>query len=339
MERLKDTATYIGGSGAAIWIRNPNLAPGHQYHFGGDETFREPAFTGILGGERMIEDKRIMRDGETVVQVKTADAGECIEISLCDQPISSNFDERVDRCISRFAVYRHRRCARWDEAALRRMRRIAPHIRRAVKINKLMGINCAATAAMADTLDGLSAGVFFVDENGETLHTNVSGQAMLAEGRLLRSVRGKLVANGFDAIPAFGRPAGAGAGLPARFCVAETRRDADGETYVARVFPIAAGAKGRACGRGVSGIVLHEANLNTTDAAARVARHYRLAGREREVLEAIVDGCGVRETAEKLAIAPSTMKTYLRRLFEKTGTSRQIELIQLCAAFRSPFAG
>jgi DNA-binding CsgD family transcriptional regulator len=39
--------------------------------------------------------------------------------------------------------------------------------------------------------------------------------------------------------------------------------------------------------------------------------------------------------AETLGIAENTVKTHLRRLFEKTGTTRQAELVKLVAAFSS----
>ncbi len=333
-EVLGNAANYIGGSAAGIWMRNPNLASAHQYHFGGDDEFREPIFARYQESVR-----RVPRHCSAVADVAVADAHVAEPIEY----LETRLGQRPNKCISRFAVYRHRRSDAWDETALGRMRHVGRHLRRAVMISKLIGIRRAAAAAMADTLDGLSAGVIFVDANGETVHANARGRAMLAEGRLLRSVRGKLIAKGFDALSAVGELVTAGSGCRSRLCVAEggvAPGAAGGETYVAQVFPVAADARRRTdCNPAVAGIVLREAHLNTPDAVARIARHYRLAPRECEVLEAIAEGSGLAETAERLAIAPSTMKTYLRRLFEKTGTSRQIDLVKLCAAFHSPFSG
>jgi DNA-binding CsgD family transcriptional regulator len=46
----------------------------------------------------------------------------------------------------------------------------------------------------------------------------------------------------------------------------------------------------------------------------------------------------VPEVAEALGIAETTMKTHLGRLYEKTGTHRQADLVKLVAGFSSPFA-
>ena len=42
------------------------------------------------------------------------------------------------------------------------------------------------------------------------------------------------------------------------------------------------------------------------------------------------------ETAEALGIGEATVKTHLHRLFGKTGTSRQADLVKLVAGFSSP---
>jgi DNA-binding CsgD family transcriptional regulator len=48
---------------------------------------------------------------------------------------------------------------------------------------------------------------------------------------------------------------------------------------------------------------------------------------------------GVRETSDALGIGESTVKTHLHRVFSKTGTSRQADLVKLVASFSSPLLG
>jgi DNA-binding CsgD family transcriptional regulator len=45
---------------------------------------------------------------------------------------------------------------------------------------------------------------------------------------------------------------------------------------------------------------------------------------------------GVPEVAEAMGISGSTVKTHLRRLFAKTGTDRQADLVKLVAAYANP---
>jgi DNA-binding CsgD family transcriptional regulator len=53
------------------------------------------------------------------------------------------------------------------------------------------------------------------------------------------------------------------------------------------------------------------------------------------VLLAVIEVGGAPKVAEALGIGENTVKTHLRRLFEKTGTSRQAELVKLVAGFSS----
>jgi DNA-binding CsgD family transcriptional regulator len=55
-------------------------------------------------------------------------------------------------------------------------------------------------------------------------------------------------------------------------------------------------------------------------------------------MNAIVLIGGVPEAAEELGIAETTVKTHLHRVFAKTGTTRQADLVRLVAGFASPLA-
>jgi len=48
---------------------------------------------------------------------------------------------------------------------------------------------------------------------------------------------------------------------------------------------------------------------------------------------------GVPEVALALGIAVTTVKTHLGRLFEKTGATRQADLVRLVAGYAMPLAG
>jgi DNA-binding CsgD family transcriptional regulator len=56
------------------------------------------------------------------------------------------------------------------------------------------------------------------------------------------------------------------------------------------------------------------------------------------VLLAIVEIGGAPEVAAKLGIAPSTVRTHVGRLFEKTGARRQADLVKLVAGYATPLA-
>ncbi|MGC1348698.1 MAG: LuxR C-terminal-related transcriptional regulator [Xanthobacteraceae bacterium] len=54
------------------------------------------------------------------------------------------------------------------------------------------------------------------------------------------------------------------------------------------------------------------------------------------MLLAIVEVGGVPAVAEVLGIAVTTVKTHLGRIYEKTGTNRQADLVKLVAGYFSP---
>jgi DNA-binding CsgD family transcriptional regulator len=69
-----------------------------------------------------------------------------------------------------------------------------------------------------------------------------------------------------------------------------------------------------------------------------IAGTYKLTPTELRVLLAIVEVGGIPEVAAALGVADSTVKTHVGRLFEKTGASRQADLVKLVAGYSTPLA-
>ena len=70
-----------------------------------------------------------------------------------------------------------------------------------------------------------------------------------------------------------------------------------------------------------------------------IAKSYKLTATELRVLLAIVEVGGVADVAEALGIAETTIKTHLGRIFQKTGTGRQADLVKLVAGYAGPLLG
>jgi DNA-binding CsgD family transcriptional regulator len=114
-----------------------------------------------------------------------------------------------------------------------------------------------------------------------------------------------------------------------------------GERHVAHVLPLTSGERRRAGidYAAVAAVFVREAALDSPSVPQAIARSYRLTPTELRVLLALVGVGGVSEVAATLGIAKTTVKMHLRRLFEKTGTGRQADLVKLVAGFASPLAG
>jgi DNA-binding NarL/FixJ family response regulator len=66
------------------------------------------------------------------------------------------------------------------------------------------------------------------------------------------------------------------------------------------------------------------------------AKLYGLTGGELRVVLALVPGFGAKEAAEVIGLSETTVRTHLQSVFEKTGTTRQTELIKLLMASAPP---
>ena len=66
------------------------------------------------------------------------------------------------------------------------------------------------------------------------------------------------------------------------------------------------------------------------------AKLYGLTGGELRVLLALTQGVSGKEAADMLGIGEPTVRTHLQRIFSKTGTSRQTELLQLLQSSAPP---
>ena len=89
----------------------------------------------------------------------------------------------------------------------------------------------------------------------------------------------------------------------------------------------------------VAAVFVHKAALETPSPPEVIAKTFNLTPSELRVLLGIVEVGGVPETAEALGVAETTVKTHLRRLYAKTGTGRQAELVKLVAGFANPLVG
>ena len=67
-----------------------------------------------------------------------------------------------------------------------------------------------------------------------------------------------------------------------------------------------------------------------------MAAAFGLTPAETRLLESLITGRTLKETAAALGIAMTTAKTHLDTVFQKTGVNRQAELMRLAARAASP---
>jgi DNA-binding CsgD family transcriptional regulator len=218
---------------------------------------------------------------------------------------------------------------------------VLPHVRRAVLVGKAIEFKRAEAAAFADVLDGLSAGLFLLDASGRIVHANTAANEILDAADFLRSTGGRLVAGDPQSDQTLRDALTAAANGDAEIGVRGIALPLiahDGARHVAHVLPLTSGAR-RAAGityTATAALFVRKATLAPPPTPDVIGKTYNLTRAELRVLLAIVEIGGVPEVADALGVADTTVKTHLGRLFEKTGTGRQADLVKLVAGFSMP---
>jgi DNA-binding CsgD family transcriptional regulator/PAS domain-containing protein len=218
---------------------------------------------------------------------------------------------------------------------------LTPHMQRAMLVRQKLQQQNALETTSVRTLDALRTAVLLLDADGHITHANASAREILDEADVLRSVHGRLVTSDLNADRML-RQALAGTALGDRSMTSAsislhlTARN--GSHYVGNLLPLAAGrrqmfgASYEAC----AVLFVSKAALETIVAPDLIRKLFKLTPAELRVFLAIVEIGGVPDVARGMGIAETTIKTHLTRIFTKTGTKRQADLVRLVAAFTSP---
>lgn len=349
---LAKTRDFVGGYSAALFAKDATQKKGSIYYDDGviDDHYKQLYF-----------EKYIKLDPATTSQF-------CAEIG---QPISTEdiiaYEEFLETRIYRewakpqglvdfatavldksataaslIGIFRHERDGLVDSEVKRRLRLLIPHLRRALLIGKVIDFKSAVSESLIDTLDGLTAAMFLVDENRMVIHANASGHVMAASGEVLRISKGRRLAGkdskSHHALGEALKAAARGDSAMGIKGIAIPLSAPDGKYYVAHVMPLSSDLRSRATSQyhASAAVFVHKAVFQVPAVPEVIAKHYQLTPAELRVLLTIVQVGSVPETAEALGVADSTIKTHLHRVFDKTGTSRQSDLVKLLAAFNSP---
>jgi DNA-binding CsgD family transcriptional regulator len=252
--------------------------------------------------------------------------------------INLNVMRQRDR-FGALALSRHEDVGIVTDRELAITRLLAPHIRRAVAISDVLDMQAMAVGTFETSLDLIAAGVVLVDARAAIVHVNRAARAMLAAGSPIRSDRGELrtllpeattalhavIAKAAGDEAAIG---GAGIGVPAP--------QADGEPALVHVLPLTHGdVRGRIAPRASAALFITPAG-DGIDNSVALAALFDLTSAEMRTLERIIAGDTLAEAAEALGVAITTVRTHLAHIFDKTGTSRQADLIRLVARFAPP---
>jgi DNA-binding CsgD family transcriptional regulator/PAS domain-containing protein len=246
--------------------------------------------------------------------------------------------EKSATSVAALAVIRGEESGPVTPEARRRMSLVAPHMTRAASIGHLIGQTTQERAALTDTLDSLASAVFLVEPTARIVFANRPAEQMLSDGRLVRDASGILTLADPEANRIFGRALQAAGSDQPRFDTNGTAivlNTEERQRWLAHVLPLTSGARHDSGLKhsAVAAVFLREASLSIPSPIENLSKSYKLTASETRILLAVTEIGSVPEIVSALGISESTVKTHLRRVFEKTGTRRQAELVKLIASF------
>ncbi|MBZ9723721.1 LuxR C-terminal-related transcriptional regulator [Mesorhizobium sp. CO1-1-11] len=218
---------------------------------------------------------------------------------------------------------------------------LSPHLRRASLIGDLLDQGRITIDLYRQALDHLAVPVVLTHANGAILHANAAAEQMFSvQGPILSrngllQAQNRVVARAL--LDAIASTASADASLGARGIGLPV--SAQGQPpAVAYVLPLTEGTA-RAVFRPACAAVF----ISTTTSAsplpeAVLTTLFDLTPSEARVLLRIGSGLSASKSALALGIGENTLKTHLNRIFAKTGTRRQADLVKLVSDIGMPLA-
>ena len=230
----------------------------------------------------------------------------------------------------RFATFSVTRGQPYSVQDAQRCHALCPHLRRVITIVDMLEQRTAERDSLAEVLNHLAAPVIMVDPKQRIVHSNTAAQEFLAEGKSLRSVRGVLTASDPRNQEGLRRVTRA-PDLDPKSLALESD---EGRFTVATVLPLTSGLRG-AYGKALSAsaaVFVHNQTSFDEGMVTALAAAFGVTGAEARVLSALLEGLSLAETAARYQISVNTVRSHLQRLFDKTNTKRQGDLIRLASS-------
>lgn len=226
-----------------------------------------------------------------------------------------------------------------DVAALQA---VLPHLARALELRRTLGVADLRFADAAAVLDRIALGLILCDAAGRPAYLNRRAEAILARPDGLSAGPSGIAAALPDearrlrravAMAAAAATAPPGLDAAVRAAAAGTRmrlsRPSGARPLLLTVIPVRQSGLGDRRPQARVAIFVVEPDRHAAPATPVLQELFGLTAAEAGFAVEIGRGDGIEAAAGRLSISGNTARTHLARIFEKTGTSRQAELVRL----------
>lgn len=340
---LTAVASLLGSSGAMLMVVDPRSGVLRSIVAGGfDDVFVRRYAAEIAPHDPWLR-VLITRPGRTILSAEalaterhdkdTPRVGDFLRAHKSGHIIGAVLSESdADKTV--IAVHRSYRVGPHDSADIDLFEAVLPHLRNTIGLARRSGEARSRAASLEQLLDRLPIGVFLVDTHMQVLLANRFGRELAAErdGLTIRNGRlcaldaaqdaqlEQLVKQTASLAPGQGPAPNAALGL--------SRPDRAHALHVLGlpVGPAADGGLGP--GLPAAAVLVGDPDKGYSASEGVIGAFFGLTGAEARLTSALISGLRVREVAETLGVSELTIRTQLKRILQKTGASRQSELVR-----------
>lgn len=236
---------------------------------------------------------------------------------------------------------RGEKAPRYGEREIGLFKLLAPHVCRALAISDAFDIKTLHSQMLERTLDGLVSGVYLTARDGRVVYMNAAAERQVKAGTSIRIVNDRISPINLGARAALTRAIDRASRGESDTDLSEYSLaipDVGGVGVVATLLPVDRGRRCDIVASFSASVAVFtkdpvEAPLMPGEAFARL---YGLTGAELRVLLALAQGMGAKEATDMLGISEATVRTHLQRIFSKTGTTRQSDMLRLLQNATAP---
>jgi DNA-binding NarL/FixJ family response regulator len=237
------------------------------------------------------------------------------------------------RTLTYFLVLRDRTQSQFTDADCELMSALIPHLNRAIKLQRDLGLVSTERNAAFDALDNMALGIVIIDSDARIKFSNETARQIAAARDGLRFAAERLVIDGSEGNGIRKRAQRliqdslSGNSSPGE--AFEITRLSGGEPYTVLVSALA-GNQERAgwttLDEPLAIVYVRDPDQPDETRAEILQRLYGLMPSQARLADLLATGCTLKEAAQKLGITLVSARQYLKLIFQKTATHRQAEL-------------
>jgi DNA-binding CsgD family transcriptional regulator/PAS domain-containing protein len=244
------------------------------------------------------------------------------------------FVERNGRRGSAVSVLLSRSAIEQDPAVLSRLEILTPHILRVAQLHRQFAALEIRAVAAEGAIDRLAKAMLLLNAIGQVVYMNAQAESLVAaaDGVVIRASRinlattretealQQLIRTALSGKAELGRPSGG---------VMRVTRPSGEPAFELLVAPVPERIISIGGSHGFVAVFIQDPIARLTTPLVWLRSVFNLSPAEARLMRALLDGPTLSELTEQWRVGKETLRTQLRAIFAKTGTSSQAELIRV----------